>query len=421
MAKEQIDYDVQTSDMPTEIIGETVDVDTLDTLHDGITDSQEEDSSNSSSEELPYTKLEDLPKDAIEFLNRWLSLSDTQRKAMQIVLNEIDLVQDLMETNISEISEKFQQLALHSQEQSEQVSKLADAAHNVNYKGKTIEIGEIISTIDDHLTSMISKIVESSKHGIEVVYALDDVNRDVQNVEGLIGQIEAINKQTGLLALNARIEAARAGEAGKGFAVVAHEVQDLARAVNEMAMTMRVEVSRVADGVRTGHTRIKQIANIDLSENIVVKDTVDELMECIIDQNNQFTAALRSSEASSNDITKDIYGLITKLQFQDRARQRLENITAILQVMEQSVHSVSEMTSKTFSTDLDGMAQDSEWFKSVVQSLTLGEMRDRFLNAVFDEKTTSQTSEGTAIDDNELFPTETKTVDEFDDDDVELF
>lgn len=357
--------------------------------------------------------VEALAPDAMECLNRWLSLSDTQRKAMGIVMSEIELVQDLMETNISEISETFQELAVHSQNQSEQVSKLADAAQNVEYNGEAIDLTSIIQTIDDHLTTMIGKVVETSKYGIEVVYALDDVTKDVQKVEGLISQIEGINKQTGLLALNARIEAARAGEAGKSFAVVAHEVQELARSVNMMATTMREEVGQVADGVRLGHKKIKEVANIDLSENILVKDTIRDLMNCIVGQNETYTLALRSSEEVSKDITKDIYGVITKLQFQDRAKQRLENITGTLQVMDQSILSFSQDTEEVFRKDLEGMSHDKEWFKSVIQNLTLGEMRERFLAAVFPDEAPAQASESG--------DQATSTSSDDDDDDIELF
>ncbi|MEH6476808.1 MAG: methyl-accepting chemotaxis protein, partial [Sneathiella sp.] len=150
----------------------------------------------------------DLP---FQFLNRWLSLSETQRKAMTIIMSEIDLVSELVETNISDISTKFQELAKNSQTQTEQVSILADSAQNIEYQGKSIDLSEVINTIDEHLTSMIGKIIETSKHGVEVVYALDDVKNDVVKVEALIDEIESINKQTNMLALNARIEAARAG------------------------------------------------------------------------------------------------------------------------------------------------------------------------------------------------------------------
>ncbi len=354
----------------------------------------------------------DLP---FQFLNRWLSLSETQRKAMTIIMSEIDLVSELVETNISDISTKFQELAKNSQIQTEQVSILADSAQNIEYQGKSIDLSEVINTIDEHLTSMIGKIIETSKHGVEVVYALDDVKNDVVKVENLIDEIESINKQTNMLALNARIEAARAGEAGLGFAVVAHEVQELARSINAMAGTMREEISGVAKGVRLGHSRIKEVANIDLSKNILVKETIRELMDCIMQQNETSTQALRSSEEISKDITKDIYGVITRLQFQDRAKQRMENINTTLQVMGESVQTFATETQQTFDINLEGRTPEDDWFKSVIKDLTLGEMRGRFLKAVFDEgdEFTEQT-ENTVPD-----LVEDNSID--DDDDIELF
>ena len=53
------------------------------------------------------------------------------------------------------------------------------------------------------------------------------LQRVLDKVGGIAGNIEAITRQTRLLALNARIEAARVGDAGRSFAVVASEIGKL--------------------------------------------------------------------------------------------------------------------------------------------------------------------------------------------------
>lgn len=53
------------------------------------------------------------------------------------------------------------------------------------------------------------------------------LQRVLDKVGGIAGNIEAITRQTRLLALNARIEAARVGDAGRSFAVVASEISGL--------------------------------------------------------------------------------------------------------------------------------------------------------------------------------------------------
>ncbi len=348
--------------------------------------------------------------DAASLLGKWKSMSESQRQVIHFYMEEMSLLSNLVEGNITEISATFQELALHSKEQSDRVATLANAAKHVEYKGKKIDLSDIIANIDGHLTGMINKIVETSKHGVQVVYALDDVTEDVVKVEQLISGIEGINKQTNLLALNARIEAARAGEAGKGFAVVAHEVQDLAKSVNELALTMREEISNVAAGVRTGHKQIRSVANIDLSENILVKDTISDLMNCIIEQNESYTEALRSSEAVSKDISNDIAGVITRLQFQDRATQRLENMTIGLSVLESALLKLETMTDEG-TDDFNPDPTEAEWIENAIGSFKLAEMRDRFIVTLRGEEALE------AMKANEEGGAEAAD----DDDDIELF
>ncbi len=62
----------------------------------------------------------------------------------------------------------------------------------------------------------------------EAMAAMAAIESSVQQVEQIIGMIDAIALQTNLLAVNASIEAAHAGASGRGFAIIAAEVRSLA-------------------------------------------------------------------------------------------------------------------------------------------------------------------------------------------------
>lgn len=74
--------------------------------------------------------------------------------------------------------------------------------------------------------------------------AMDELDRNFQEISNMIGIIASISSQTNLLALNASIEAARAGEHGRGFAVVASEVRKLAEESNMAASQINELVAR---------------------------------------------------------------------------------------------------------------------------------------------------------------------------------
>jgi methyl-accepting chemotaxis protein-like sensor/cache domain-containing protein len=98
-----------------------------------------------------------------------------------------------------------------------------------------------------------------------------------------IKEINDINANTRLLALNARIEAARAGAAGAAFSVVAGEVQTLSEKTSGVANDMATKTQRsIAElthiiGTSVRGTRLSDIAltNIDLIDRNLYERSCD--------------------------------------------------------------------------------------------------------------------------------------------------
>ena len=98
-----------------------------------------------------------------------------------------------------------------------------------------------------------------------------------------ITQINDVNSNTHLLALNARIEAARAGQAGAAFSVVAEEMQHLssktAVIANDMATQTKSSIDEllevIGSSVRGGRLSDMALTNVDLIDRNLYERTCD--------------------------------------------------------------------------------------------------------------------------------------------------
>jgi len=97
--------------------------------------------------------------------------------------------------------------------------KLADVSNLSS--GVVIEGSEKIILMDKQMNRINISVTAS-------LTTVEELQNNMDEVNGFLSSITQIAGQTNLLALNAAIEAARAGETGKGFAVVADEVRKLA-------------------------------------------------------------------------------------------------------------------------------------------------------------------------------------------------
>ncbi|WP_417671638.1 methyl-accepting chemotaxis protein [Roseibium sp.] len=268
-----------------------------------------------------------LPTGEDGLLGRFEDLRTVQARTLEFLIHEIGSVSDYVEDNATSLTNRFREMAIASREQSQVVDSMAFDVQHIAVDDDHLPISELAKDLSDTMEDFFKKVIFLSSRGVKMSYTLDDIFKVLENMHESINEIERINKQTHLLALNAKIEAARAGDAGKGFAVVADEVRQLATSVNGLSSSLREQTSQVTAGLDGGYSIIKEIATVDMSDdNIAAHARLKVMTKGFVTQSSQLADALKRSAAASQKMEKEIGASIVELQFQDRSKQRLEGV-----------------------------------------------------------------------------------------------
>jgi methyl-accepting chemotaxis protein len=315
-------------------------------------------------------------------LSEWIAFSTVQCRSFDVLRREIEETSRSIENSTQDISTGFRDLADSAGEQSRRVQEIIANANVVELDGESVPIERVMVAMQEILVDMVNNIVSLSKQAMRMVYLLDDVVQDVQDVEKFIGEIGEINQQTNFLALNARIEAARAGAAGTTFHVVAGEVRQLSSTTAALAERMRLSVGAVSRGVTRGYEILQTIADTDLSPQLLAKERIDSAMSGLIVQAEHFTAVLSDAVVASDTMTRNIGQIVTRLQFQDLAKQRFEHVIDGMMMMKGGLGELEAATAAIDGGPASSQDDRSEWLNDLVAGLPVGATRQRFLRGL---------------------------------------
>jgi len=317
-------------------------------------------------------------------LSRWMDMSVVQRRVLEALAEEISGTSNMVESNVVELSEGFRELVSSANDQSQRVDNIIKLVSEVELDGNRIPLSDLTKLLEDALVEVVDHIVNLSKRAMEMVYALDDVIVHLEEVDNCINGIERINSQTNLLALNATIEAKRAGEAGRAFSIVAGEVKQLSTTTKKLALDIRQEVNAVAEGVRSGHKTLTEVATMDLSGHILLKERLDNMVAALLEQNKSFTKVLEEASVSSRDMSSAMGRLITGMQFQDRFKQRLENVVGAMSVLCEALEDTEKQTYQKSESIREKQSQDIDplLIEKFLSRMHMDEVRRRFVEAI---------------------------------------
>jgi methyl-accepting chemotaxis protein len=327
-------------------------------------------------------------------------------RTLQSVACDLPTSASEIESKIVQLAETFKQIAISTQDQGTAVRKIVDIVNSVQIDGEVISMRQSFEIVNKTIDDAVGQILFVSKKAMNMVYNLEDALESLSNIDMLVKDVQKITKQTNLLALNATIEASRAGELGKGFAVVANEVKELSKEIATLSKNMKEKIEIINNSVRKSHNTLQDIATIDMSSNIMVKQKIDDIMRNILTQNDVLIDNLNMSSSIAAKNANDINGVIVDLQFQDKISQHLTNNSDALLVIIK--HLLNHLDGKDCKMKID---INDEELQEVFSKLKLSELKQNLTNLFLQYDNISNPESVIAANDS----------DKSDEDDVELF
>lgn len=299
--------------------------------------------------------------------------ADAREALTQVETNVVKsnkIAQELNETvidstkSVSVLVEQVNNVENASNDMSEDLSKMTQGISNVNNsisKASTVvndntkisdklresyeDIAETVKTGNENITNVRNTMQVMEQAVADASNVSNELSTQMEEIHGMLEEINNISSQTNLLSLNASIEAARAGEHGKGFAVVAEEIRKLSDESSNASDNIKKIIDSLTDRVNEVSYKIENGVKTS-KRGYDEMDKVNSIFERIYEKTNEFEDIIVEENCMVSNLDNEFrviaMEMINLYSFSEKNLEKLYGIQKSMGEQNQSARNLKE-------------------------------------------------------------------------------
>jgi len=224
---------------------------------------------------------------------------------------------------------------------------------------------DFIRSYEDLLSHMSNKLIHFSAVSLELVQGQKKAQQNAREVDGLLGEMEAITSRISLLALNTSVVSGGVAANERSFVEMSDKIRELSQSTAEFNRRIRSHMQGMKTDLRAADESMANMAHELKDVARTAQADVVQVTTSMRNKNKEVTTILENINALGEEVKQDIYKIIMSLQFQDITQQRLEHLkNPLLSELRRHLSSITDETrvlnkklqAPTAKSDLSGKA-----------------------------------------------------------------
>jgi methyl-accepting chemotaxis protein len=199
--------------------------------------------------------------------------------------------------------------------------------------GKTSFEG-LIENCSGTLIKILSTTEEAGEVSRRAIDRIHQMDKASQLISTALAQLEQIDRENKMLAMNMRIEAAHAGSNGAAFGVVAVEVVSQTERSKKVVSQVKGLIGGLRELAQSTLADLKQTNEQDLKRVERCRQDVDESLRDMQVAHDEMKTVLTGMTEENALLANDIGSAVRGLQFQDRTSQQIAHVVDDLETLQ---------------------------------------------------------------------------------------